>query len=211
MFSNDNKQTTTGAPMAQNPSMLDHVSQQNNEQPQHPVTAADPFAQSPAIAAPTTDDPSTASVSQSTVVTGTTSTAPPVPEPISSAPQSPDPNTPSASEPDTTSATQPAETTSTDAKTSSPLDDKTDHAASDNLSDMKKQALEHLEPLIAHLDQKPEEEFKTTMMMIQANDNHTLIEKALTAAKNIADDKERAQAMLDIINEINYFSQTSAN
>jgi hypothetical protein len=45
------------------------------------------------------------------------------------------------------------------------------------------------------------------MMMIQANDNHTLLEKALTAAKQIEDDKTRAQAMLDIINEINYFAQ----
>jgi hypothetical protein len=59
------------------------------------------------------------------------------------------------------------------------------------------------------LDQSPEESFKTTMMMIQANDNHTLLEKALEQAKNIQDDKARANAMLDIINEINYFSQTS--
>ena len=45
------------------------------------------------------------------------------------------------------------------------------------------------------------------MMMIQANDNHNLLEKALAAAKMIEDDKIRAQAMLDIVNEINYFSQ----
>ncbi len=75
------------------------------------------------------------------------------------------------------------------------------------LADMKQQALAHLEPLADHLDGTPEETFKTTMMMIQANDNHTLIEKALNAAKDIEDDKARAQAMLDIVNEINYFSQ----
>lgn len=75
------------------------------------------------------------------------------------------------------------------------------------LADMKQQALAHLEPLADHLDGTPEETFKTTMMMIQANDNHTLIEKALDAAKEIEDDKARAQAMLDIVNEINYFSQ----
>lgn len=78
----------------------------------------------------------------------------------------------------------------------------------EHLAGMKQTALEHLEPLVGHLDQSPEETFKTTMMMIQANDNHTLIEKALDAAKEIADDKARAQAMLDIINEINYFSQS---
>jgi hypothetical protein len=79
----------------------------------------------------------------------------------------------------------------------------------DHLANLKSEALSHLEPLTEHLGGTPEEVFKTTMMMIQANDNHTLLEKALEAAKKIADDKERAQAMLDIINEINYFAQTS--
>jgi hypothetical protein len=79
----------------------------------------------------------------------------------------------------------------------------------DHLAGMKQQALDQLEPLIGHLDQSPEESFKTTMMMIQANDNHMLLEKALEQAKLITDDKERANAMLDIINEINYFSQSS--
>jgi len=77
----------------------------------------------------------------------------------------------------------------------------------EHLAGMKQQALDQLEPLIGHLDQSPEESFKTTMMMIQANDNHTLLEQALDQAKLITDDKERANAMLDIINEINYFSQ----
>lgn len=81
----------------------------------------------------------------------------------------------------------------------------------DKLAGMKQQALDHLEPLVDHLDQTPEEEFKTTMMRIQANDNHTLLDRALSAAKNISDDKKRAQAMLDIINEINYFSQNSSD
>jgi hypothetical protein len=75
---------------------------------------------------------------------------------------------------------------------------------------MKQDAMAHLEPLVDHIDGTPEETFKTTMMMIQANDNHTLIDKALDAAKKISDDKERAEALLDIINEINYFSQTSS-
>lgn len=80
-----------------------------------------------------------------------------------------------------------------------------------HLAGMKQQALDHLEPLVDHLDQSPEELFRTTMMMIQANDNHKLLEKALDAAKEIEDDKLRAQAMLDIINEINYFAQNAQN
>ena len=77
------------------------------------------------------------------------------------------------------------------------------------LAGLKQEALDHLEPLADHIEGSPEETFKTTMMMIQANDNHTLLEKALEAAKKIEDDKVRAQAMLDIINEINYFAQAS--
>ncbi len=77
------------------------------------------------------------------------------------------------------------------------------------LAALKQHALDHLEPLADQLDQSPEEEFRTTMMRIQANDNHTLLEKALNAAKKIEDGSARAKALLDIINEINYFAQTS--
>ena len=76
----------------------------------------------------------------------------------------------------------------------------------DQLASLKQEALGHLESLSDHIDGEPEEVFRTTMQMIQANDNHTLLEKALEAAKKIEDDKVRAQAMQDIINEINYFS-----
>ncbi len=77
----------------------------------------------------------------------------------------------------------------------------------DNLLDIKRDALQALSPLVGHLDQSPEEKFKTTMMMIQASDDQSLIPVAYEAAKQIEDDKERAQALLDIINEINYFTQ----
>ena len=46
------------------------------------------------------------------------------------------------------------------------------------------------------------------MMMIQASDDQTLVKRAYEAAKSISDDKERAQALLDIVNEINYFTHT---
>lgn len=77
----------------------------------------------------------------------------------------------------------------------------------DELINLKQQALQHLSPLVGHLDQTPEEKFRTTMMMIQASDNHNLIQSAFEAAQNITDDKARAQALLDVINEINYFTQ----
>ena len=83
-----------------------------------------------------------------------------------------------------------------------------DPAAADELVSMKQEALKHLQPLVGTLQQSPEEEFRTLMMMIQATDDRTMLKKALEAAKNIRDDKVRAQAMLDVINEINYFTQS---
>jgi hypothetical protein len=83
-------------------------------------------------------------------------------------------------------------------------------APTDDLLDIKQNALQALTPLVDHLDQSPEERFRTTMMMIQASDNHALIKTAYDAAQQIKDEKERAQALLDIVNEINYFTQQQA-
>ena len=80
----------------------------------------------------------------------------------------------------------------------------------EQLASIKQEALGHLEVLSDHLEGDPEVVFTTTMQMIQANDNHTLIQKAFEAAKEIKDDKVRAQAMQDIINEVNYFSPPQA-
>lgn len=77
----------------------------------------------------------------------------------------------------------------------------------DALVNLKEQALNSLSPLVGHLDQTPEEKFKTTMMLIQASDNSSLIKEAYEAANKITDEKTRAQALLDVVNEINYFTQ----
>ena len=71
---------------------------------------------------------------------------------------------------------------------------------------LKQQAMRQLTPLVDKLEQEPLEKFRTTMMIIQANDDKTLINAAFSVAQKITDDKERAQALLDIINEINYFT-----
>ncbi len=78
--------------------------------------------------------------------------------------------------------------------------------APDDLLALKQQALEQLTPLVDELDQSPEERFRTKMMMIQSTDNQGLIKDAYEAAQAIQDEKVRAQALLDIINEINYFT-----
>ncbi len=80
-------------------------------------------------------------------------------------------------------------------------------ADNDGLLNLKRQALENLAPLVSHLDQSPEEKFKTTMMMIQATDDSSLVQQAYESAQKIQDEKVKAQALLDIVNEINYFTQ----
>jgi hypothetical protein len=81
-------------------------------------------------------------------------------------------------------------------------------ANEEELLNLKQQALQQLTPLVGHLDQTPEEKFRTTMMLIQASDNQDLLKDAYEAAQQIDDEKVRAQALLDVINEINYFSQS---
>lgn len=76
-----------------------------------------------------------------------------------------------------------------------------------DLLDIKQKALHELTPLVHHLDQDPLEKFQTTMMMIQASDDQSLLNEAYASAQAIKDDKAKAQALLDIVKEINYFTQ----
>lgn len=82
----------------------------------------------------------------------------------------------------------------------------TSDSDSDDLLSLKREALEELSPLVDQLDQTPEEKFETLMMMIQATDNKTLVGDVFNAAKAITDEKKRARALLDVVNEINYFT-----
>jgi hypothetical protein len=80
-------------------------------------------------------------------------------------------------------------------------------APDNDLLGLKQRALSQLGPLVSHLDQTPEEKFRTTMMLIQTTDNSALLKNAYEAAQSITDEKTRAQALLDVVNEINYFTQ----
>jgi mannitol/fructose-specific phosphotransferase system IIA component (Ntr-type) len=73
---------------------------------------------------------------------------------------------------------------------------------------IKKSALQQLSPLVDQLDQTPDEKFKTMLMMIQASDDKSMISSAYQIAQKITDEKAKAQALLDIVNEINYFTQS---
>ena len=80
-------------------------------------------------------------------------------------------------------------------------------AVDTGLLELKMAALHELSPLIDHLEQTADEKFRTMMMMIQASDDQSLLSDAYQAALGIDDKKVRAQALLDVVNEINYFTQ----
>lgn len=88
----------------------------------------------------------------------------------------------------------------------STVDASDEESANQALLSIKRGALQQLRPLVDHLDQTPEEKFRTTMMMIQGADDQSLIQNAYDAAQSITDEKTRAQALLDVVNEINYFT-----
>lgn len=120
------------------------------------------------------------------------------------------PAAPQVSEPPANPFTVPAPTLPEPPQTddSQHSDTTTDNnAGSGDLLDLKQKALQELSPLVNHLDQSPEEKFKTTMMMIQASDDQSLLSAAYQAAQAIPDEKAKAQALLDVVNEINYFTQ----
>ncbi len=79
-------------------------------------------------------------------------------------------------------------------------------AADPALDTIKQTALNELRPLVDKLDVSPEEKFDTYLLLLRSTDDKTLIAPAHDAAVAIVDEARRAQALLDIIKEIDYFS-----
>jgi hypothetical protein len=77
------------------------------------------------------------------------------------------------------------------------------------LEDIKKDALSELRPLVDRLDLPPEEKFDTLLLIIRSTDDASLLPAAHTAARQITDDTRRAQALLDVIKEIDFFGQSA--
>ena len=83
-------------------------------------------------------------------------------------------------------------------------------AGSGDLEGIKKDAILALRPLVDKLQLAPEEKFDTYLLLLRSTDDKTLIAPANEAAKGITDETRRAQALLDIIKEIDYLSGQSA-
>jgi hypothetical protein len=82
----------------------------------------------------------------------------------------------------------------------------TPSVANSNLEAIKKDALVELRPLVDKLNISPEEKFDTYLLLIRSTDDTALIAPAHAAAAAITDETRRAQALLDIIKEIDYLS-----
>ena len=75
------------------------------------------------------------------------------------------------------------------------------------LDSIKSQALSELRPLIDHVDLPADDRFDAYLMLLRSTDDSTLIAPAHGAAQAISDEKRRAEALLEIIKEIDYLSR----
>ena len=76
-----------------------------------------------------------------------------------------------------------------------------------NPEDIKRQAITELRPLVDQLDLPAEDKFDALLLLIRTTDDSTLIPAAHEAAKGIADGSRRAQALLDVIKEIDFLGR----
>ncbi len=79
-------------------------------------------------------------------------------------------------------------------------------AMGSDLDGVKLEALNELRPLVDKLNVTPEEKFDTYLLLIRSTDDKALVAPAHEAAKAIVDETRRAQALLDIIKEIDFLS-----
>ena len=76
------------------------------------------------------------------------------------------------------------------------------------LGDIRLQVISELRPLVNRLDfLAPADKFDTLLLLIRTIDDSSLISMAHQAAMAIPDEVKRAQALLDILKEIDFFTQ----
>lgn len=82
----------------------------------------------------------------------------------------------------------------------------TTSADNDSLDSIKNDALQELRPLVDKLNVSPEEKFDTYLLLLRSTDDTSLVGPAHAAAQAITDETRKAQALLDVIKEIDYLS-----
>lgn len=76
----------------------------------------------------------------------------------------------------------------------------------ESLEAVKKEAIDELKPLVEKLNLPADEKFDLYLLLIRSTDDKSLIGPAHDTAKEITDETRRAQALLDIIKEIDYLT-----
>jgi hypothetical protein len=122
-----------------------------------------------------------------------------LPAPTAPEPTTPPP-TPSSSIPTTPPLASPT-------PTATPAAPQTSSALPPELDNIKRGALAELRPLVEKLTLPPEEKFNTILLIIRSTDDVTLLPAAYATARTIPDENQRAQALLDVIKEVNFFGQ----
>ena len=131
------------------------------------------------------------------------------------------PESPTSSDTSTTDSAAPAVDDQPAADTTAPADitlpelppvpnEAPSTAAPSDLDEIKKSALSELRPIVDKLDLPAEEKFEALLLVIRSSDDQSLIKAAYAAAEGITDEAKKAQALLDVVKEIEYFSSRSA-
>jgi len=77
-----------------------------------------------------------------------------------------------------------------------------------DLTEVKRRALEALTPLLTQMqDISPERKFDICLSAMRFTDNKDLAESALEAALKIDESGTKAEALVELVNEIDYLSQ----
>ncbi len=106
---------------------------------------------------------------------------------------------------------EPAQTLPPATNYESPQQPMTPVPVNGELDEIKQDALLELRPLVDKLSLAPEERFDIYLLLLRSTDDKSLIAPAHNAAQAITDESRRAEALLNIIKEIDYLSnqQTS--
>ncbi len=155
------------------------------------LPAPDPITTDPVVASdsPVADEPAAAADEPATEEPAVAETAPETTEePV---------------EPEAEAEEAPAEDTeAVEAATAAVSIGGSSMGGSSDLASLKEEALKELSPLVAHLDQPPEEKLKTIMKIYEATNDQTLLKEAHEAAIALSDDTARAKALLDLVQKI---------
>lgn len=77
----------------------------------------------------------------------------------------------------------------------------------ESLDSIKLAALSELRPLVDRLTVPAEEKFDIYLLLLRSTDDKSLIAPALEVARTITDEARKAQALLDVVKEIDFLSQ----